>query len=272
MAQPSRRALLCMMGLVAQVAISTAPTFAIDLLNDDIQFSALHLNLRPYFQVPFGLRNVISMTTRPNDPRLYVTTQEGAVFAVNENQNGETTAKHFFDAPSSIHIGTGRMLNGSSGQDGLQSIAFHPEFDHPESPGYGKFYTTLLETRPASTAGHHYLGNPNGGDPNRDSVLVEWTYDFNFGATEAETYREVFRSRLPVGDHMIKQAKFNPYAQSGRRRLRPALHFPRRFELAGIRRRPAAKVRQYRGQNAPHQSTADGVHSLFDSIGQSICG
>jgi hypothetical protein len=188
---------------------------AIDLLNDNIDFSPFSLELRPYVKVPFGLKNVISMTTRSNDPRLYVTTQEGAIFVVDDDGNGNATANFFFDAVSSIFLATGRTLYGSGGHDGLQSVAFHPDFDSPASAGYGKLYTTLLESRPESTEGHHYLGDSTSGDANRDSVLVEWTYDHNFGEVDYNSYREVFRARLPVGDHMIKQAKFNPYAGPG---------------------------------------------------------
>ena len=199
-------------------ALAVAPlrsASALDLLNDNIQFSPFNLELRPYVRLPAGPGNIISMITRSNDPRLYVTTQEGAVYAVDDDGNGHTTANFFFDAVSSIYLATGRTLYGGSGQDGLQSTAFHPDFDNPAAPGYGKFYTTLLESRPSSTAGHHYLGDSIGGDGSKDSVLVEWTYDHNFGEVDYNSYREVFRSRLPVGDHMIKQAKFNPYARPG---------------------------------------------------------
>ena len=136
------------------------------------------------------------MTTRPNDPRLYVTTQEGAIYVVDNDGKGNTTANFFFDAVSSISLATGRTLYGSGGQDGLQSIAFHPDFDNPSSPGYGKFYTTLMESRPASTVGHHYLGDSTSGDNKRTasswsgpsiSILAKWTIN---------SYREVFRCAL----------------------------------------------------------------------------
>src|SRR5262245_1816741 len=116
---------------------------AIDLLNDNIQFSAASLELRPFVPMPFGVNDVISMTTKAHDPRLCVTVEEGAVYFSNDNGNGNHSAQGWFDVKSSVLNATGRTMAGESGQQGLQSTAFHPGFDDPTSPGYGKFYTTL---------------------------------------------------------------------------------------------------------------------------------
>ena len=41
----------------------------------------------------------------------------------------------------------------------LHFTAFHPDFEKVGSPGYGKLYTTLMETPATSPAGHKFLGN-----------------------------------------------------------------------------------------------------------------
>lgn len=191
----------------AFVAVPSA-THAQDLLNDHPAYSDFNLELRPYVTMPPGSPNIISMTTRLGDPRLYVTTQEGRVHVITPNGDGTGTASTWFNIAT-----TGVSLSGNSGQQGLQSIAFHPEFDRVGMPGYGKFYTTLLRSV-ASGAGAFYLGDsPRGGGVAADGVLAEWTY--NHDANSFGGFRELFRVRMPVNDHPIKQARFNPYSQPG---------------------------------------------------------
>jgi glucose/arabinose dehydrogenase len=194
---------------VAVLAGNVPRAMGQDLLGDDPQYSEFNLKLRPFIsQMPGGSANIISMTTRRGDSRLYVTTQEGKVHVVNQNPDGAGTPETWFDIST-----TGVSLSGNGGQQGLQSIAFHPEFDQPELPGYGKFYTTMLRST-SSGAGASYLGDsPLGGGVNGDGVLAEWTYDHD--ADTFGGFRELFRVRMPVFDHPIKQARFNPYASPG---------------------------------------------------------
>ncbi len=179
-----------------------------DLLNDeaayDFDLTPYNLELRQYVQMPAGSPNIISMTTRLGDPRLYVTTQEGRVHLINPGAGGTGTPSTWFN------ITTVTTLSGSSGQQGLQSVAFHPDFDKVGQPGYGKFYATLLRTT-ASNAGTPYLGTTPG--VTVDGVLAEVTY--NHGANTFGSYRELFRVKMPVNDHPIKQARFNPYSKPG---------------------------------------------------------
>ncbi len=67
--------------------------YAQDLLNDTIRFSVFNLQLRPYAVMPEDTANIISMTTRPGDQWLYVTTQEGMIYAIDEDAGGHTTLK-----------------------------------------------------------------------------------------------------------------------------------------------------------------------------------
>lgn len=188
-----------------------------DLLNDPLNYSGATLDFRPYVTMPNGFNNIISMTTRPGDTRLYVTTQEGTIFTIDDDGNGNTSAQPWFDAYSALYSATGRLMNGSDGQRGLQSVAFHPDFENPASPGYGKFYTTMLENSPGGrpNPAYFYLGNSIDGLGGANGVLAEWTYDHNTGQVDDSSYRELFRVSMPNYDHPIKQARFNPYAQPG---------------------------------------------------------
>ncbi len=188
-----------------------------DLLNDNITFSGATLHLRPYATLPSSHNEIIGVTTRPGDARLYVTATAGTVFVIDNNPNGTTTPVPWFNAAAAVQTATGRPMDGSDGQRGLQSVAFHPEFENPAAPGYGKLYTTMLERRP-NNPGHpsfFYLGNSGYGGATGDGVLAEWTFNHTTGTVESSTYRELFRVQMPNYDHPIKQARFNPHSRPG---------------------------------------------------------
>lgn len=179
-----------------------------DLLNDNPTYSDFNLELRPWLTMPANQNNIISMTTRIGDPRLYITTQQGSVYIANPNANGTATPTLWFNATNTSAGGV--SMTTGAGQGGLQSIAFHPEFDVVGSPGYGKLYATMVRSHSASA---NFLGNSPAGTGTPDGVLAEWTYNQANGTFSG--YRELFRVNMPVNDHPIKQARFNPYAKPG---------------------------------------------------------
>jgi glucose/arabinose dehydrogenase len=186
-----------------------------DLLNDNPSYSDFNLELRVFATLPASSKNIISMTTRRGDPRLCVSTQEGQIHILEPNETGSATPALWFDV-ASAESSLGHPLHGNSSQSGLQSVAFHPDFERADTPGYGKLYTTMLETRPANAQGHFYLGSsvPAPGIA-ADGVVAEWTFDHQAGAVIVNSYRELFRVNMPLYDHPIKQARFNPYSNPG---------------------------------------------------------
>lgn len=220
MPRTSRNAIQCVLCIALGAAnASTGIVLAAeqDLLNDPLNFSGAVLHIRPYAAMPNGFNDIIGMTYRPDDTRMYVTTSEGTVFAINDNGAGDTSTTPWFNASAALQAATGRSMNGSSGQQGLQSVAFHPDFGKAGAPGHGKLYTTMLESRPTNpnSPAFKYLGNTSNGGSDGDGVLAEWTYDFNAGQVANNSYRELFRVNMPNNDHPIKQAKFNPYVRPG---------------------------------------------------------
>src|SRR5260221_10132779 len=121
-----------------------------DLLNDnsnlfiDANHPAATLDLKPFVQMPGGFNDINSMTTRPGDTRMYVTTAEGTIFRVDDNGSGGHTATPWFDLASAMSAAGHNLWwdpNGANGgQTGLQSVAFHPGFNNPASPEYCKLY------------------------------------------------------------------------------------------------------------------------------------
>lgn len=202
--------LICLLAIAVSSAVC-----AQDLLGDTIDVADFRLELRPYLAMPANRNDIISMTTRPGDARPYITTQEGYVFAVNAAANGTGSATQFFNFASALSA-AGRSMSGSSGQQGLQSVAFHPDFNKVGQPGYGKLYTTYLENRPGNTAGLNFLGaSTSGFGVNADGVLSEWTFNFASQQVDPTTFRELFRVQMPRYDHPIKQARFNTWAKPG---------------------------------------------------------
>src|SRR4249919_1082302 len=82
-----------------------------DLLGDnsnlfsDANHAAATLNLRPFVQMPSGFNNINSMTTRPGDNRLYVTTAEGTIFRVDDNGSGAHVATPLFNLARAMAAG-----------------------------------------------------------------------------------------------------------------------------------------------------------------------
>ena len=98
----STQALILMMILTFYAVSSNSE----DLLNDQMRFSLFNLHLRPYAVLPDSTPNIISMTNRPGDDRLYVTTQEGMIYVMTEMANGRTEAMPWFDAARAIRKAT----------------------------------------------------------------------------------------------------------------------------------------------------------------------
>ena len=167
------------------------------------QDSGLDVHIEPFVELPLGENG---SPARWNDmallnERLFVLEEQGGrVFEITGGQSSL-----WFNVASAIQSNTGRQLDtANSWHGGLRSLAFHPNFN-----SNGKFYTSVMETRPAQLTDHKYL---SGGENSvSDSVLIEWTADTNSAVVDITSYREVFRVGVPSRDHPVKQIKFDPY-------------------------------------------------------------
>ncbi|MBX3433680.1 MAG: PQQ-dependent sugar dehydrogenase [Pirellulales bacterium] len=139
------------------------------------------------------------------------------MYQVDRNSLGQGEASPWIDVNQALLAATGRGLNYQNPvHGGLRAIAFHPEFANLSSPGYGKFYASVMQNRPTNPTNHFYLGDSiHGHNINGDSALIEFTYDFNNQQIATNATRELFRVNMPVYDHPIKQIRFNNHAQPG---------------------------------------------------------
>ncbi|MCG8412643.1 MAG: PQQ-dependent sugar dehydrogenase [Pseudomonadales bacterium] len=95
-------------------------------------------------------------------------------------------------------------------ETGLLGFAFHPQFDEPGTPGYGKFYTSYSATVDSGIA--DYLENP---DNDHESVITEWTSDDPGADRFSGSHRELFRIGQFDANHNIATLAFNPAASAG---------------------------------------------------------
>lgn len=95
-------------------------------------------------------------------------------------------------------------------ETGLVSVAFHPQFDHEGSPGYGKFYTAYSAESDSGVA--DYLEDDS---ESHESVIREWTVTDPNADVFSGNSREVFRIGQFAANHNIGTIAFNPYAEVG---------------------------------------------------------
>jgi hypothetical protein len=181
-----------------------------------IAVSGMQLEVRRKAFIPnyYGTRsrmNGMASTGIEGDTNLYVADQghSRTIYRFDSTTTGGV-ATPFFDVQSAVVAATGRNVNVSNiVHGGVRSVAFHPEF-----ATNGRFYTAMMEDRPADLTGHTYLSD-SATPIQADSVVVEWTFDHTLGQVDTTSYREVFRVGMPVADHSIRQMAFNPHATVG---------------------------------------------------------
>ena len=95
---------------------------------------------------------------------------------------------------------------------GLESFAFHPQFNESGTAGYGKLYTWMDTSDKAPDPDFV----PGGGGDTHDTVLLEWTARDPAGATyDGGPPRELLRVEQPFRMHNGGQIGFNPTSSPG---------------------------------------------------------
>jgi glucose/arabinose dehydrogenase len=148
------------------------------------------------------LQTIASGLTAPNDltsvgdGRLFVNQQDGLIRVV---KSDALLATPFLDLSA--------RLVSSTGERGLLGLAFHPGYNDPSSPGFGKFYTYTSEpvagaadfTVPKTTAFDH------------QSVVAEWQVSAgNPDLADPASRREVMRVDEPQANHNGGKLAFRP--------------------------------------------------------------
>lgn len=141
----------------------------------------------------------------PGTSRFFVNTMRGPMFSV--SYDGKTVTP-FLD------IGDpkwGVPVQASFAERGVQSFAFHPQFNAPGTRGFGKFYTYLDTSNIVPASDFVPLGNGH----SHDTVLLEWTSRNPAAATyDGGPPRELFRAQQPFPNHNGGMIAFNPLTPS----------------------------------------------------------
>jgi len=135
--------------------------------------------------------------------RLFVSTMRGPIFSV--SYDGKTVTEYVDVNAPAWKIG----VQAQGSERGLQSIAFHPQFNQRGTRGYGKFYTytDTPDMTPKADFTHPATSHTH------DLVLLEWTAKNPAAAAyDGEGPREVLRFAHPFANHNGGEITFNDLA------------------------------------------------------------
>ncbi len=149
---------------------------------------------------------MMTLVNEPGTRRLFVNDMRGPIYSVSYDGR---TVRPYVDANAPTW---GVVVQSGGRERGVQSFAFHPQFNQAGTRGFGKFYTfaDTANTKPAPDF------KPLGGTRTHDTVLLEWTAK----TPTAEVYdggppRELMRMEQPFANHNGGLIAFNPTATPG---------------------------------------------------------
>jgi hypothetical protein len=130
------------------------------------------------------------------------------------DQNGLVYQIHPDDSLSLfLDVAAATSLFANFGLQGLNSIAFHPDYFESTAPGFQRFYTASSQTAASGTP--DFLV-PVGAPTSHHAVVHEWQVMLaNPNAIDPASVREVLRIGVPHADHPIGQIAFDPATVPG---------------------------------------------------------
>ena len=148
---------------------------------------------------------LMHLVDEPGTKRLFVSVMTGLLYSV--SYDGKTVTPYLdLNAPQ-----WNVAVQAQGSERGVQSFAFHPQFNQQGTPGFGKFYTHVDTS--------NMTPKPDFTTPGKrvhDTVLLEWTAKTPTAATyDGAAPRELFRAAHPFGNHNGGQIGFNPGAKPG---------------------------------------------------------
>jgi hypothetical protein len=181
-----------------------------------IPISSLEVGIRDVARIPNSSGSTLprmSVATRDPLGRLMVNDQRGPLYTVDVASGA---VAEYFD----IRDYAGVNLVASSEQ-GFQGFAFHPDFNTPDAPGFGRFYTFSSSSNTAPTPDFTPGTGPS---TTHHEVLLEWRTNDPTSATftpanPAQPYRELLRFDKRYTNHNGGNISFNPLGGDDRNNL-----------------------------------------------------
>ena len=209
--RPQSRILGLTLAIIA-VSCTAAQAQLADPIPGSIPPSSIKVGLQP---IASGLGSPNYLTPAGDGSgRLFFTNQTGQVDYVNP---GDSTVHTFLDLSSQIATLPSRDtttpntgLDPNYDERGLLGLAFHPNFNHPGTAGYHKFYTYSS----VADNGNADFGIPAStatGTPNNDTIIQEWTVNATSpNQVDTTSGREILRIAEPEFNHEGGQLAFGP--------------------------------------------------------------
>src|SRR5262245_46458200 len=170
---------------------------------------AITVSFREFAVVPDmdGLApRMMTLVNEPGTRRLFVNDMRGPIYAI--SYDGKSVRQYVdVNAPT-----WGVVVQSGGRERGVQSFAFHPQFNQTGTPGFGKFYTLTdtANTKPAPDF------KPSGGTRTHDTVLLEWTAkNPSADSYDGGTPRELIRWEQPFANHNGGELGFSPLEREG---------------------------------------------------------
>jgi hypothetical protein len=146
------------------------------------------------------------LVDEPGTRRMFVNDMRGPLYSI--SYDGKTVTQYVDVNAPAWGVGVQSMGN----ERGVQSFAFHPQFNQRGAAGFGRFYTFTDTTNTMPAADF----KPSGGGHTHDTVLLEWTAKNPGAATyDGGPPRELMRFAQPFANHNGGQLTFNPLARPG---------------------------------------------------------
>jgi hypothetical protein len=143
----------------------------------------------------------------PATARLFVNDMHGPLYVVGEDGKGLTPYLDLSEEKWALRI------HAYGPERGFQSFAFHPQFNEPGAPGFGKLYT-YMDTRNSEPAPD--FAAEGGEQTTHDTILLEWTAKVpGAAAYDGGPARELLRIEKPFANHNGGQIGFNTLAAPG---------------------------------------------------------
>ncbi len=147
------------------------------------------------------------LVDEPSTRRMFVIDMRGPLHSV--SYDGKAVLQYLdVNAPA-----WGVQVNAMGNERGVQSFAFHPQFNARGSRGYGKFYTLTDSSNMMPKADFKPIGAIN---TTHHMVLLEWTAKTpDAPAYDGGPPRELMRFEHPFANHNGGHLSFNPLARPG---------------------------------------------------------
>jgi glucose/arabinose dehydrogenase len=202
---------ICAAALLATAAPASAqPQLSIDPFPTPIEATAdvINVDFVEFAVIPEAgteAPRLMHLTDEPGTKRIFVSTMQGMLYSL--SYDGKTVTPYLDINAASWSVG----VQTENFERGLQSFAFHPEFNQKGARGFGKFYTYVDTTNVAATPDFSAVGAPK---RTHDTLLLEWTAKDPAAATyDGGPPRELFRAAHPFVNHNGGEIAFRPVKQ-----------------------------------------------------------